>query len=118
MDIDGVPQPNLPNDNNKPTLPTGHVGKLRIHKSGKATLDWGGTPLLLGMGADATFLQNVLIASVPEKKPVIAAGDDGSKEKGKRKEGEEEQMDPAVGMGMGQVRGKFVVTPDWDEILR
>ncbi|KAF7195716.1 DNA-directed RNA polymerase III subunit RPC4 [Pseudocercospora fuligena] len=91
--------------NTQPKLPSGNVGKLRIHKSGKATLDWGGTSLVLGKGADATFLQNVLIASVPDVKP---------------KEGEPapEDQEPAVGMGMGQIRGKFVFTPNWDEILR
>ncbi|EME86185.1 uncharacterized protein MYCFIDRAFT_82113 [Pseudocercospora fijiensis CIRAD86] len=91
--------------NTQPKLPSGNVGKLRIHKSGKATLDWGGTSLILGKGADATFLQNVLIASVPDGKP---------------KEGEPapEDQEPAVGMGMGQIRGKFVFTPNWTEILR
>lgn len=90
----------------QPKLPAGAVGKLRVHKSGKTTLDWGGTSLVLGMGAEATFLQNIMIAKMPEKKPVddaAAASDD---------------QEPAVGMGMGQIRSKFVVTPDWDEILK
>jgi DNA-directed RNA polymerase III subunit RPC4 len=88
----------------KPSAPSGSVGKLRIHKSGKAILDWGGTSLVLSAGTDPSFLQNILIATVPEKKP-----------------GEEvpvEEQEPAIGMSMGQVRGKFVVTPNWDEILR
>jgi DNA-directed RNA polymerase III subunit RPC4 len=65
------------------------------------------------MGADATFLQNVLIATVPEVKPPV--DDKDKKEKDKKNE---EPAEVAVGMGMGQVRGKFVVTPDWDEILK
>lgn len=90
----------------QPNLPAGAVGKLRVHKSGKTTLDWGGTSFVLGMGAEATFLQNIMIAKMPEKKPLdddAAASDD---------------QEPAVGMGMGQIRSKFVVTPDWDEILK
>ncbi|PPJ57212.1 hypothetical protein CBER1_02818 [Cercospora berteroae] len=88
----------------RPSLPSGQVGKLRVHKSGKTTLDWGGTSLVLNLGAEATFLQNVLIAKVPETKP---------------KEGEQppEDVEDANAMGMGLIRAKFVLTPDWNEIL-
>lgn len=86
-----------------PRLPSGLVGKLNIHKSGRATLDWGGTSFCLGMGAEASFLQDIFVARVPERKEV---DDDGG---GEREEG--------VAMSMGQVKGKFIVTPDWDEIL-
>lgn len=87
------------------SLPSGQVGKLRVHASGKTTLDWGGTSLVLGLGAEATFLQNVLIATVPETKP---------------KEGDKppDQQEDGIGMGMGIIRAKFVLTPDWDEILK
>jgi DNA-directed RNA polymerase III subunit RPC4 len=108
-------------------LPSGLVGKLRIHKSGKATLDWGGTPYILSMGADATFLQNVLIAEIPETKPVPDApanateAADAAKVKMEEEEKEKERAgaEPEAGLalGMGQVRGKFVLTPDWSEIL-
>jgi DNA-directed RNA polymerase III subunit RPC4 len=87
----------------KPSLPSGSVGKLRIHKSGKAVLDWGGTSLVLSAGTDPSFLQNILIATVPETKPDADAP--------------AEDQEEAIGMSMGQVRGKFVVTPNWDEIL-
>ncbi|KAI7225246.1 hypothetical protein KC330_g9163, partial [Hortaea werneckii] len=42
-----------------PHLASGAVGKLRIHRSGKATLDWGGTALSVAMGTEASFLQDV-----------------------------------------------------------
>jgi DNA-directed RNA polymerase III subunit RPC4 len=48
-------------------------------------------------------LQNILIATVPETKPDADAP--------------AEDQEEAIGMSMGQVRGKFVVTPNWDEIL-
>lgn len=101
-----VPQPQPTNQlqstepessGNTHTFNPGRVGKLRIHKSGRATLDWGGTPLEMGMGTEASFLQDVLIANFNKN-------DDGNVESG-------------TAMGMGQVKGKFVVTPDWNEIL-
>lgn len=95
-----------PQAGSQPKLPAGAVGKLRVHKSGKTTLDWGGTSLVLGMGAEATFLQNIMIAKMPEKKPM----DDD--------QAASQDQESAVGMGMGQIRSKFVVMPDWDEILK
>lgn len=112
MDVDppqtglaAVTNPDAASKSTQPKLPSGQVGKLRVHKSGKTTLDWGGTSFVLGKGADATFLQSVLIAKVPETKP---------KENDKAPAAD---VDDAVGMGMGVVRGKFVLTPNWDEIL-
>ncbi|KAI4723142.1 hypothetical protein E4T48_00342 [Aureobasidium sp. EXF-10727] len=90
-------------------FPSGLVGKLRVHASGRTTLDWGGTSLQVGMGTDVQFLQDALVAKFNDKSDVEGA-------KGK----EEEQDEGAFGgevMGLGQVRGKFVVTPDWEEIV-
>jgi len=82
---------------NTHTFNPGRVGKLRIHKSGRATLDWGGTPMEMGMGSEASFLQDVLIANFNKS--------------------EEGKVEGGTAMGMGQVKGKFIVTPDWNEIL-
>lgn len=82
---------------NTHTFNPGRVGKMRIHKSGRATLDWGGTPLEMGMGTEASFLQDVIIANFNKN--------------------EEGKVESGTAMGMGQVKGKFVVTPNWDEIL-
>ncbi|KAG9661042.1 hypothetical protein KCU64_g2811, partial [Aureobasidium melanogenum] len=91
-------------------FPSGLVGKLRVHASGRTTLDWGGTSLQVGMGTDVQFLQDAVVAKFNDKSDVQGA---------KAKE-EEEQDQGAFGgevMGLGQVRGKFVVTPDWEEIV-
>jgi DNA-directed RNA polymerase III subunit RPC4 len=82
---------------NTHTFNPGRVGKMRIHKSGRATLDWGGTPMEIGMGSEASFLQDVLIANFNKN--------------------EEGKVESGTAMGMGQVKGKFIVTPDWNEIL-
>ncbi|TKA66636.1 hypothetical protein B0A55_10861 [Friedmanniomyces simplex] len=108
-----------------PKLPSGAVGKLRIHKSGKATLDWGGTKMSLGMGTEASFLQDVVIMSLPEKKAAVRreSGDDGGGGGGgagiggSSSGGGEEDAAPGWAMGMGQVKGKFVVVPDWEDLL-
>ncbi|KAF2138813.1 uncharacterized protein K452DRAFT_290462 [Aplosporella prunicola CBS 121167] len=80
-------------------LASGKAGKLRIHASGRATLDWGGTSLELTMGTEAHFLQDIIISRLLSEE-----------ERGQSRIGGE-------AMAFGQVRGKFVVTPDWDEIV-
>jgi len=83
---------------NMPTLPTGIVGKLKVHASGRVTLNWGGTSFCVGMGAHANFLQDILIADFYD------TNDDTSDS-------------VRLATSMGRVTGKFVLTPDWDEIL-
>lgn len=85
-----------------PKLASGLVGKLQVHKSGKVTLNWGGASLELHKGMDTTFLQDIVLVKRDEDAPAAAVA------KG------------AIGgeaMAFGQVRGKFVVTPDWDRVL-
>ncbi|RMY81443.1 hypothetical protein D0861_08308 [Hortaea werneckii] len=107
---DPAPVISEPNSTPRPPhLASGAVGKLRIHRSGKATLDWGGTALSVAMGTEASFLQDVVIASLPEHKGEVNGEGNG---------GGGVNEETGVAMAMGQVKGKFVVTPDWGEILR
>ena len=85
-------------ESNMPKVASGRVGKLRIHKSGRATLDWGSVPMELGMGTDTSFLQNVVLADM---------------HKGQTHDG----IHQGTAMCLGSVRGKFVVTPNVDEML-
>lgn len=110
-------------------LSPGKVGKLRVHESGKVTLDWGGTSLAVGMGTDVQFLQQVVMAKVwdgDRTERHVSASSSRSRNAGTTTSGDPEaksdvrQPDGFVGgevMALGQVRGKFVVTPDWDEII-
>jgi DNA-directed RNA polymerase III subunit RPC4 len=85
-----------------PTLASGVAGKLRVHKSGKVTLNWGGTSLQVNKGMDSNFLQDIiLVKKGSEERPPGSIG-----------------PVPGEALAFGQVRGKFVVTPDWDEILK
>jgi DNA-directed RNA polymerase III subunit RPC4 len=82
------------------TLPTGRVGKLNVHQSGRVTLDWGGISMELDRGAPVGFVQEAVIMSKPT--PQLA---------GKIEE------DAGQVWSMGQLSGKFTVTPNWDAIL-
>jgi len=87
----------------RPHLDAGRAGKLRVYKSGRVTLDWGGASMEVTMGLDAYFLQSAVLTKMAEEK------EDGGMRHKDEFGGE--------AMSFGQVRGKFVVTPDWEEIL-
>ncbi|KAJ5990437.1 hypothetical protein N7522_010644 [Penicillium canescens] len=92
---------------NKPwSLPAGRVGKLNVHKSGRVTLDWGGISMELNRGAPVGFAQEAVIVSPPVNTGADAEEDDP----------EADQSENRV-WSMGQLSGKFTVTPNWDEIL-
>ncbi|KXJ93069.1 RNA polymerase III RPC4-domain-containing protein [Microdochium bolleyi] len=74
----------------------GYIGKLIVRKSGKVSLDWGGTRLDLGMATETDFLTSSVMLETKDHP---------------------DQADMVTGhaAGMGQVMGKFVLTPVWDE---
>jgi len=75
----------------------GWIGKLIVRESGRVELDWGGTHLLVGRGAEAAFLSNALVVDGIERGPPGGGAPEGK------------------ATSMGQVMGKFVVTPDWEK---
>ena len=83
-------------DNVGPKLAPGFAGKLRVYASGKATLDWGGTSLELHVGMHPNFLQEAVLCRIDNRGSDRIGGEC---------------------MPFGQIKGKFVVTPDWEEIL-
>ncbi|OTA23943.1 hypothetical protein BTJ68_12466 [Hortaea werneckii EXF-2000] len=109
MDVDNAQGPQIKKDPappspNNPTRPPPPAPRLR-----RPTLDWGGTALSVAMGTEASFLQDVVIASLPEHKGEVNGEGNG---------GGGVNEETGVAMAMGQVKGKFVVTPDWGELLR
>ncbi|KAL3423421.1 RNA polymerase III RPC4 [Phlyctema vagabunda] len=86
-------------DNSTPLQPDeligeeGFIGQLIVRESGKVELSWGGTSLVVGRGVESTFLSTVVVVD------------------------ERQGMDEGVAMGMGQVMGKFVVTPDFEKMI-
>ena len=78
---------------------SGMVGKLRVHASGRTTLDWGGTSFELTPGTKASFLQEVASVEIRPENERAAPEDAGD------------------ATSLGRVKGKFVVVPNWDEML-
>lgn len=83
-------------------LPEGFVGKLRIHRSGKVSLDWGGTDMEVRYGTEVDFLQDVICVEE-------AAGS-----------GSEPDVNgmPELGKSyaIGQINRKMVLVPDWSRL--
>ena len=69
-------------------LPSGLAGTLRVHKSGKVTLDWGGTDLEVRYGTEVDFLQDVVMTDEAER----------------------------VAWALGQVEKKMVCIPNWQKL--
>ncbi|OJJ65042.1 hypothetical protein ASPSYDRAFT_39831 [Aspergillus sydowii CBS 593.65] len=80
-------------------LKAGQAGKLNVHASGRVTMDWGGISFELDRAAAVDFLQEALIVSTP---PNVT---------------EDVVDDEYKVWAMGQLSGKFTVTPDWEKIL-
>lgn len=82
-----------------PRFASGCVGKLRVRQSGRTTLDWGGISYELTPGNKPSFLQEVVsIQVVPMKERVVPE-------------------DAGDAVSFGRVKGKFVVAPDWNDML-
>jgi DNA-directed RNA polymerase III subunit RPC4 len=80
-------------------MTAGRVGKMRVHASGKVTLNWGGTSFEIKKGMSTHFLQDTVVTRIRPENERVMPGDEGD------------------ALAFGQVRGKFVVTPDWSAML-
>ncbi|KAI9785370.1 MAG: hypothetical protein M1839_000389 [Geoglossum umbratile] len=72
-------------------LPEGFAGRMRVHRSGRATMEWGGHIFEIQKGGDWDFLTDV-----------VATTDNGKER---------------TACGMGPVKAKFVAVPDWTKLL-
>jgi DNA-directed RNA polymerase III subunit RPC4 len=81
-------------------LRAGRVGKLNVHASGKMTMDWGGISFELDRATAVDFLQEALIVSGPTDPAEGEVPEDANRV-----------------WAMGQLSGKFTVTPDWEKML-
>ena len=75
----------------------GLIGNLNVHKSGKVSLDWGGRTLDMSPATAMNFLTTAVIIEENENKepqPGVTAGES---------------------IGMGQIMGRFVLAPTWEE---
>lgn len=102
QEVDGPPAPQEPPKVVTATdwqLPAGRVGNMNVHASGRVTVDWGGISFELDRSTGVDFLQEAVIMSEPTTT-----------------EPREAQEESKV-WSMGQLSGKFTVTPDWEKML-
>lgn len=97
-------------------LPAGVVGKLNLHKSGKVTIDWGGTDMEVRLGSEVDFLQDVVL--VQQGGAASHSGQNGDEEEENDMhadvQGEDGKANKAGrAIALGQVRSKMVLVPDW-----
>ncbi|KAF2762580.1 hypothetical protein EJ05DRAFT_534111 [Pseudovirgaria hyperparasitica] len=128
VDEDGSNVEAEPETHLHPTFAAGCAGKLRIHESGRACLSWGGTSFALDMGIEAGFLEDIVVirtdkevAKTEDEDVEMGDGELATKMATQAKERAERDERAKGGFGgdatsFGQVRGKFVLSPDWGEI--
>ncbi|KAF4981595.1 hypothetical protein FDECE_17657, partial [Fusarium decemcellulare] len=74
----------------------GMVGQLRVRKSGRVEMDWGGRVLELSPAAGMNFMTTAVIVEENDEKPRpgVVGGES---------------------IGMGKIMGRFVLAPTWEE---
>ncbi|KPM37005.1 hypothetical protein AK830_g9565 [Neonectria ditissima] len=74
----------------------GLVGQLKVRKSGRVELDWGGQTLEMSPAAGMNFMTTAVIVEDNDEKPKpgVIGGE---------------------GIGMGKIMGRFVLAPTWQE---
>jgi DNA-directed RNA polymerase III subunit RPC4 len=112
-----------------PRLDRGMAGKLRVHESGRCTISWGSIEMDVNMGIDSQFLQDIVYVDMTksQQKPAgqqenVAKPEEGGEDSEQQKtngKGKEPQTTETKheAMSLGQVKGKFVVTPNWDDLF-
>ncbi|KAK6505154.1 hypothetical protein TWF481_007075 [Arthrobotrys musiformis] len=83
----------------KAQLPPGTAGKLNVHRSGKVTMVFGGIEFEIQRGVECEFLQDIVVLQKES-----GSLDERGKPKGRA-------------WGMGQLKGKFVATPDISKLV-
>ncbi|EXJ84537.1 hypothetical protein A1O3_05206 [Capronia epimyces CBS 606.96] len=121
-DLDGagtIPKPILEMDGlltaTEPTrLPSGLVGKLRLHQSGKVSLDWGGTDMEVRYGSEVDFLQDVVLVKPGVKTEGQGENENVTATDGDRSDAHKDRAGAAY--ALGHVRKKLVLIPDWAKL--
>ncbi|KAF2838123.1 hypothetical protein M501DRAFT_1017149 [Patellaria atrata CBS 101060] len=88
-----VPGPTLAD---KPRLASGFLGKMRVHQSGRTTMEWGGTSFEVNSGVDASYLQDAVVVGINPPEERVSEADGGDVK------------------SLGPVKEKFVVSLDWE----
>jgi DNA-directed RNA polymerase III subunit RPC4 len=99
-------------------LPAGVVGKLKVHKSGKVTLDWGGTDMEVKLGSEVDFLQDVVLVERGRGGKSHGDGDGGGGGDGGDEHADRDMSKDTKGRAyaLGHVRHKMILIPDWAKL--
>jgi DNA-directed RNA polymerase III subunit RPC4 len=91
----------------------GFIRKLIMQESGRVDLDWGETRMLVGRGIPTGFLTTgVLVDPLEEDRRHADKRWGGAFGGGSLKPTHEGKT-----TGMGEIMGKFAVTPDWEGMM-
>ncbi|RMZ85541.1 hypothetical protein DV737_g552, partial [Chaetothyriales sp. CBS 132003] len=103
-------------------LPSGLVGKLNVHASGKITLDWAGADMEVRLGTSVGFLQDAVLlhtaradhshgrtaVSSSEATPIVDPDPD--------REHQRDGTPESKAFALGQLDARLVVVPDWNKL--
>jgi len=104
----------------------GWIGKMVVRKSGRVELIWGGTRMLIGRGIPASFLSMGVVVDHPDAGKSAWEKETEALNIAKKEENEggfggfgggRKPEVEGQAAGMGQIMGKFVVTPDWENMM-
>jgi DNA-directed RNA polymerase III subunit RPC4 len=90
----------------KLVIEEGAIGKLVLRESGEVELVWGGTNMKVGRGIETNFFSLGAVVDGMDHWQKDEKGRDIAAINGSR----------GKSMAMGEIMGKFVVTPDWTNI--
>ena len=92
-------------DTDKLVTEEGAIGKLVLRQSGEVEMVWGGTSMKVGRGIETSFYSlgavvDGMMHSMDERTETVP----------------ENLVKRGKSMAMGEIMGKFVVTPDWSHV--
>ena len=93
---------------------TGQIGTLSIYDDGSSSFSWGGIEHEMNLGCGGDLLQEVIIAEVP-RDTTKEQGENEIEDRGEALQAKKKERGQA--MAVGQLSGKFVVTPEWSTLF-
>lgn len=97
-------------------LPAGLVGKLRLHRSGKVSLDWGGTDMEARYGTEVDYHQQVVMVESRVTNTKEEIKNDDNDDNNDNPNGDKRPEAIGSAYALGQIEKKLVLIPDWAKL--